>query len=139
MFAKILEELRSLKQSIQNPETPRKSVQIKVLPGQTTKSILAEAVKSKCNREAKIALVEWVHRTVDKRTSDEVSLQIGLTNPKVTRRTPKRRDEKKANDTEATHAHEEPAATKKLKEDDKRGGSKSPLKSPIKLPAKTNN
>lgn len=125
LFSKILSELRTLKGNLR----PTKKT-VKVASGPVGKTSLSEAVKHICSKENKFAIIDWIQRTVDKKTSDEVSQQIGLIEAKQARK--KQKTAEKTDKPEA--AHEGEAGSKKLKTDKpEETGNKSPIKkSPIK-------
>ena len=109
---------------------------VRVASGNVPKTLLSEAVRNNCSKEIKFSIVDWIQRTYDKRTSDEVSLQIGLIEAKQHKRT-ERAAEKPV---EAEAEGEAPA--KKLKTAEKTADEpkKSPIKSPIKpTPAEQKN
>lgn len=121
-----MSELRTLKSNLR----PTKKT-VKVASGPVSKTSLSEAVKHICSKENKFAIIDWIQRTVDKKTSDEVSQQIGLIEAKQARK--KQKPVEKAEKTDFA-APEGEAGAKKLKTDEqKETGAKSPIKkSPIK-------
>ena len=117
-----MDEIKQLKTSIQ---PGKKTVKV-AATGHTGKSELSEAVKHNCSKENKFAIVDWVQRTFDKRTADEVSVQIGLAEAKAIK---KKLKPAERSDTAEEKGGEHPI--KKLKEDDKKNtaaGTKSPIK-----------
>lgn len=107
---------------------------IRVLSGSNAKSSLSEAIKHTCGRETKFAIVDWIQRTYNKKTSDEVSKEIGLAEAKQVRRRVKhveRSERKAAVDEEAR------AAPKKVKTDqtEDQAKTRSPMRSPMKQPS----
>lgn len=126
MYSRILQELRTIKSNLR----PTKKT-VKVAHGPIGKTSLSEAVKNICSKEHKFAIIDWIQRTVDKKTSDEVSHQIGLIEAKQARRKPKQTD--KSDKTDGAVVEGE-AGSKKVKTDKAdETGAKSPIKkSPIK-------
>ena len=102
---------------------------VRVATGNIPKTMLSEAVRHNCSKEIKFSIVDWIQRTFDKRTSDEVSLQIGLIEAKQ-----QKRSEKVAEKPAEAEAEGE-APSKKLKTAEKL--AEEPKKSPIKSPIKT--
>jgi hypothetical protein len=126
MYSRILQELRTIKSNLR----PTKKT-VKVAHGPVGKTNLSEAVKNVCSKEHKFAIIDWIQRTVDKKTSDEVSQQIGLIEAKQARRRPKPVEKADRSDDSPVEGE---AGSKKLKTDrPEQIGGKSPVKkSPIK-------
>lgn len=104
---------------------------VKVASGPVGKTSLSEAVKNICSKENKFAIIDWIQRTVDKKTSDEVSQQIGLIEAKQARKKMRPSDKSDKNDSGAAEGEN---GSKKLKTDKpEETGAKSPIKkSPMK-------
>ena len=102
---------------------------VRLASGSIPKSILSEAVKQNCSKETKFSIIDWIQRTYDKRTSDEVSHHIGLIEAKQNRKKEKSTEESSDNEEEGG------SPQKKLKTDQKKPEErkKSPIKSPIKV------
>lgn len=126
--SKIIDELKSIRESLKPTKKPSRAVTPRV-----EKTVLSEAVKQKCSRETKYALVEWIQRIVGKKTSDEVSHQIGLIESKQIKRKVKKDDKK-------DHlSKEEDFAERKLKTDQKPAEIEEKKPTPAKSPLKPAN
>lgn len=127
MSAKIIQELKSLKANLVPAKKP-----VKTQAAPIGKSILSEAVKNKCTRQNKYVIVDWIQRTYDKKTADEVSQQIGLNEAKQQRK--KVRAEKdRSSDQEQSEGE---APTKKVKTDKPEKNDAAETKPEKKTPVK---